>query len=201
MKINLLDTEGPDVRIEIIPLIDVIFCILTFFILAAVSLTRQQAITLDLPKASTGSAQFRQMMVVSLDPLGQLYVEKKPVSREQLYATLLGYVRNQPKGLVVLSASQLASYNDVLQVLDLLRSVGGERVALATQPVGQPALSPQNPGGITPIAPPVAPAPDAVSPQIPDAGGLPPLDGIAPSPGANSPGAVSPGGAAPIEPQ
>jgi biopolymer transport protein ExbD len=201
MKINLLDTEGPDVRIEIIPLIDVIFCILTFFILAAVSLTRQQAITLDLPKASTGSAQFRQMMVVSLDPLGQLYVEKKPVSREQLYATLLGYVRNQPKGLVVLSASQLASYNDVLQVLDLLRSVGGERVALATQPVGQPALSPQNPGGITPIAPPVTPDPGAADPQVPDAGGLPPLEGAAPAPGVDAPGAVSPGGAVPIEPQ
>lgn len=141
MKINLEPT-APEVRIEIIPLIDVIFCILTFFILAALGLTRQQAISLDLPKASTGAPQVREMLVVSIDPVGQTYVEKEPVSRDQLKQILLNYNRTQPGGLMVLNASQLVSYNEVVQVLDLLRSVGGDRVALATQPSSQPAESP-----------------------------------------------------------
>lgn len=141
MKINLEPT-APEVRIEIIPLIDVIFCILTFFILAALGLTRQQAISLDLPKASTGAPQVREMLVVSIDPVGQTYVEKEPVSRNQLKQILLNYNRTQPGGLMVLNASQLVSYNEVVQVLDLLRSVGGDRVALATQPSSQPAESP-----------------------------------------------------------
>ncbi|MDG2990900.1 biopolymer transporter ExbD [Candidatus Synechococcus calcipolaris G9] len=146
MKINLRN-DTDDVRIEILPLIDVVFCILTFFILAAVSLTRQQAITLNLPEASTGQAQSRQMLVVSIDPVGQIYVDQDPVNRSELYEELLTYLRLNPEGMVVLRASQVVSYNDVIQVLDLLRSVGGNRVALATQPLEQPAM------GVDPMPP------------------------------------------------
>lgn len=63
MKINL-DTPAEDTRIEIIPLIDVIFCILTFFLLAALQLTRQQAINLNLPQAKSGVPQMRDMLIV-----------------------------------------------------------------------------------------------------------------------------------------
>lgn len=51
MKVNL-HTPVEEVQIQIIPLIDVVFCILTFFLLAALQFTRQQAISVDLPKAS-----------------------------------------------------------------------------------------------------------------------------------------------------
>jgi len=132
------DTEGA--RIEMLPLIDVVFCILTFFILAAVSLTRQQAITLNLPQASTSQAQSQKMLVVSIDPAGQLYVDKDPVNRTELFEQLGTYLKTNPDGVVILRASQVVSYNEVIQVLDLLRSVGGNRVALATQPVEEPVL-------------------------------------------------------------
>jgi len=133
MKLHL-DPPEQEVRIELIPLIDVIFCILTFFILAAVTITRQTAINVDLPQAATGTTQMRDMMIVSVDPVGQIYVDKQPVSKDQLYQALLTYQQQKPQGLMVLYASRLASYNDVVQVLDLLRSVGGDRVALATLP-------------------------------------------------------------------
>lgn len=133
MKLHY-DNPEHDVRIELIPLIDVIFCILTFFILAAVTLTRQTAINVDLPRASTGSAQMRELLIVSVDPVGQTYIEKQPVSQEQLYEAMLSFRQSSPNGLIVLYASRLASYNDVVEVLDLLRSVGGSRVALATLP-------------------------------------------------------------------
>ncbi|NEP44700.1 MAG: biopolymer transporter ExbD, partial [Okeania sp. SIO2H7] len=69
MKINL-DSPTEEARIELIPLIDVIFCILTFFLLAALQLTRQQAISVDLPKASTGQSQGQEMLIVSIDQRG-----------------------------------------------------------------------------------------------------------------------------------
>jgi biopolymer transport protein ExbD len=133
MKLNYENPEE-EVRIELIPLIDVIFCILTFFILAAVTLTRQTAINVDLPRASTGATQLRELLIVSVDPIGQTYIEKQPVSRDQLYNALLNFRQTSSDGLIVLYASRAASYNDVVQVLDLLRSVGGSRVALATLP-------------------------------------------------------------------
>lgn len=121
-------------RIELVPLIDVIFCILTFFILAAVTLTRQTAINVDLPRAGTGQSQLRELLIVSVDPIGQTYIEKQPVTREQLRDAMLKFRETSPDGLIVLYASRASSYNDVVQVLDLLRSVGGSRVALATLP-------------------------------------------------------------------
>ncbi|AGF50648.1 slr0678 [Synechocystis sp. PCC 6803] len=134
-----------EVRIEIIPLIDVVFCILTFFILGAVGLSRQQAISLDLPRASTGAPQMREMFMVSLDDLGQLYVEKQPVSQEQMVSALQNYHQYNPSGLIVLHASRNASYNDVVQLLDTLRTVGGDRVALATLPGDGQTPSGMNP--------------------------------------------------------
>jgi biopolymer transport protein ExbD len=123
-----------EVRIEIVPMIDVIFCILTFFILAAVGFSRQQAINLNLPKASTGTPQMREMLVVSLDEQGQLYLEKQPVSQVQLYSAAKNYHGLNPTGLMVLHAAQEVRYSEVIKVLDMLKEVGGDRVALATKP-------------------------------------------------------------------
>ena len=135
MKIDLLDTPTTeDVRIEIIPLVDVIFCILTFFILAAVGLTRQQAIDLDLPSANSGSplpaqglgadAVRRGRLYVSVDAIGQVYLDQQPVTLDLLNDVLLQHQQVSPEGLIVLYASRDARYEDVIQVLDLLRSVG-----------------------------------------------------------------------------
>ena len=144
MKIDLLETPSEDVRIEIIPLIDVIFCILTFFILAAVGLTRQQAIDVDLPQATTGSplppqglgadARQRERLYVGIDAIGQIYIEQYPVSPDELSVMLERHKRESPQGQIVLYASPDARYDDVIQVLDLLRLFGGDRVALATLP-------------------------------------------------------------------
>lgn len=161
MKISSYNSEQ-GVSIEIIPLIDIIFCILIFFILAALQLTRQQAINVDLPGAGTATIQNREMLMVSVDPLGQVYVDRSQVSEAQLYLILEGYNRTNPQGLLVLYADRSAVYDDVVRVLDLMRSVGGSRVALAT----------------------VAPSPDNASPEQPPA--LFPLD-LPPNSGAPAP--------------
>ena len=134
MKINL-HSPIEEVQIQIIPLIDVIFCILTFFLLAALQFTSQQAISVDLPKANTGKTpQMRQMLIVTIDSIGQIYVESELVLFEELFQTLQTYRRTNPNTMMVLNASRTSSYNDVVQVLDKMREVGGDRVALATLP-------------------------------------------------------------------
>lgn len=132
MKISLDQQNTDNVRIEIVPLIDVIFCILIFFILAALQLTRQQAIGVDLPSAGTSTLQNQQTLMVSVDALGKVYVDRTEVSESQLYLILEGYRRTNPAGLMLLYADRNAIYNDVITILDLMRSVGGNRVALAT---------------------------------------------------------------------
>ncbi len=130
------DAHHSEVKIELLPLIDVIFCILTFFLLAAVNFSRQQAINLDLPQARTSTPQMKDMLIVSIDNIGQLYVEKELVTRTVLSAKIEEYKQQNPDGLMVLYASKNTTYREVVEVLDILRQVGGERVALATIPIG-----------------------------------------------------------------
>ncbi|BAW95229.1 biopolymer transport ExbD like protein [[Synechococcus] sp. NIES-970] len=154
------EDSSTDLRIEIIPLIDVIFCVLTFFILAAVNLSRQQAINLTLPTAESATAQMPDMVIVSLTDFGQIYVEKQLIeSQAQFSQIVTDYLGRNPNGVVVLNASESRSYQEVIQVLDWLKSIGGERVALGTTgglPEGQnldfffdgqnPTLNPGMPG-------------------------------------------------------
>lgn len=135
MKINL-DSQSDDIRIEIIPLIDVIFCILTFFILAALQFTRQQAISVDLPKATTSATapQTRESIMVIINPFNQIYVEQELVLPEELEEKLRQQQQQKPNAIMILYASKTAFYNDVVQALDKMRLVGGDRVALATIP-------------------------------------------------------------------
>lgn len=169
MKILNPGSQQDDVRIELIPLIDVIFCILTFFILAAVSLTRQFAINTDLPSASTGVAQMRQTKIVTIDPVGTLYWDEDPIEQLQLEQLVRQFLQESPDGTIVLNAPPYASYDSVVRVLDSLRQVGGDRVALAVTP------SPEDPNNLT--------APGQPDFSAPGSG----------TPGFNNPGLGNPG--------
>jgi biopolymer transport protein ExbD len=170
MKIHL-DTSPEETRIELVPLIDVIFCILTFFLLAALQLTRQQAINVDLPKAKTGQTQMREMLIVSIDDFGQTYIDQLPVNYQQLDRVLKSFQTQNPAGLMVLYAPQNAKYAKVVEVLDKLREVGGERVALATLPSSAPSPQPNPsvPNSGIPVAPGIG---DRVQP-LPSQGATP----------------------------
>ncbi|MBS0017605.1 MAG: biopolymer transporter ExbD [Arthrospira sp. SH-MAG29] len=156
MKVNI-DSQVDEGRIELLPLIDVVFCILTFFILAALQLTRQQAINVDLPRAGTGETQMQKMLVVGVDIRGDTYIDQQRVNSEQMQRALERFLRWNPSGLVVLYAPRDARYNDVVQVLDKMRAVGGDRVALATLPSSEEMPSPVDSEGLL--------APDVLTPD------------------------------------
>lgn len=185
MKVNL-DSPTDEAQIQIIPLIDVIFCILTFFILAALQLTRQQGIGLELPKAETSSVLMSEMLIIGIDSNGQTYLsnqgQRQLIDRSQLFQLVQSYHQQQPEGLLVLEASQTAFYNDVIQVLDVMRSVAADRVALSTAPSNQPGQSPQS--GQTPApgsAPQLTPAPNLIPSPTAPTNTLPTNPGVNPT--------------------
>jgi biopolymer transport protein ExbD len=174
MKINSGNiNEEP--RIELVPLIDVIFCILTFFLLAGLQVARQQAINVDIPKAASGAPAARELLMVSLNDAGQLFLEQQPMLVPgQLIEAVKQYRQARPNSSIVLYASKQVSYNKVVEVLDALRGVAGDRVALATLPSNtaaptppiinsppgysnpyspSPGVSPYNPQGVIPSVP------------------------------------------------
>jgi biopolymer transport protein ExbD len=211
MKIDL-DNRQSDVHIEILPMIDVIFCILTFFILAAVGLTRQQAIALDLPAVNNSApveGNSRDRLYVSVDSAGQVYVDKSAVPLGLLYDVLVQHKQIAPNGTIVLYASRSARYEDVVKVLDLLRTVGGDRVALATLPndasldptqTTAPTLEDALRGQGVPISPntPQAPGSNGLNPSpLPNGGAQPSPFG---QPGTQPGSLPVPNGLPPISP-
>jgi biopolymer transport protein ExbD len=124
------------------------------------------------------------MITVTIAPTGELYANRQPVDRAQLAQVLALYVQQNPSGLLVLNAAPTALYNDVIQVLDLMRSVGGDRATLATTPI--PATST---GSLPNTTPPAATSP-AAKPFNPFAPyGTSPVPGASPNSG-QIPGAL-----------
>jgi len=171
MKLDL-DNSGDEVRIEIIPLMDVVFCILTFFILAAVGLTRQQAIGVDLPAAETSTAVQQNNLLIAIDQFGQIYLEKTPISESQLSQLLFEYQQAAPNGSVGLYAAKDTRYEDVIGILDQVRLIVGDRVSLVTLPELSEA-APENPASeegtpeLAEPSPDLSPAPATPSPENP----------------------------------
>jgi biopolymer transport protein ExbD len=168
MKINS-QTPNEDVQVQLIPLIDVIFCILTFFILAALQFSKKEAIkaiNLDLPKASTATSSPAlpgdiqgdpQRLIIHIDPINQLYVieaqGQRLITREQLPGILESYLKQNPGGTLLLNAARSAQYNDVIETLNVLRQVGGDRVSLGViqnTSLNEPPINPITPGGTSP---------------------------------------------------
>ncbi|MEH1816591.1 MAG: biopolymer transporter ExbD [Nostoc sp.] len=204
MKVNL-HTPIEEVQIQIIPLIDVVFCILTFFLLAALQFTRQQAINVDLPKASpstvSGITSQSGSVIVTIDAVGNTYIEKQPVKQEDLRQSLKQYLQANPNAVVVLNASRTATYNDVIETLDLLRQVGGDRVSLGIIPgPSQPSIDSPNQPAIPsfPINPGAAPLPGInpegnITPKFPLAPNSAPFPSITQPPTGQGISPINPG--------
>ncbi|MEM6752553.1 MAG: biopolymer transporter ExbD [Cyanobacteria bacterium P01_C01_bin.38] len=184
MKINL-NNPTEEVQVQIIPMIDVVFCILVFFILASLQVTRQQSINIDLPQANTATSSVqpdlqRDILPVTIDAFGQIFVEKNTVDRSQLGGILKNYLAANPQGTLVLYASRSATYDDVIEILDLLRQVGGDRVSLAIIPGTEEQPANPNPNPLQPL--PNLPITPGATP-----GGAIPIPGSPLSPAPNLP--------------
>ncbi len=164
MKINLGNDQEQAPRVEMIPLIDIIFCILAFFLLSGMQMARQQqSINVDVPAANkTAETQTRDILVVSMDPNGQVFIEQQPVTQlDILQQQIKSYRITKPNGSIVLYASKQVKYDRVIQILDSMREAGGsENVALGVdnEPTPNPTAAPMNPS-VNPLAPTAQPGP------------------------------------------
>jgi biopolymer transport protein ExbD len=126
-------SQMPDVNL--VPMMDVIMTILTFFIIVSMTLTAEQgAVNVTLP--STGGAGVSKQkipdpLVVSLSQQGQIFLENQPVSEAQLAVPIKAYLQQNPEGAVILKADKNLPYEKVLQLLGKMRDLGGDRVSLA----------------------------------------------------------------------
>lgn len=122
------------IHVDLVPFMDVILTVLVFFILASLSLTRQQGVVnVTLPSTDSGVTQETtpDPLVVGLNQQRQVLLENQAVSETQLNQQVQSYLTRNPKGAVILKADRQLPYEQVVQVLSRMRAVGGDRVSLA----------------------------------------------------------------------
>jgi len=122
-------------RIEIIPLIDIMFFLLASFMMASLTMVRLQSIKMDLPTATTATRDFKPDIVnISVDRAGDIYIEKKPVNLVELHTYLSNKFRLNTNVPVYISGDKDATHGAVIRVLDLVRREGIQKVSFAISP-------------------------------------------------------------------
>lgn len=122
-------------RIEIIPLIDIIFFLFATFVMVSLSMVKNQGIAVNLPAATTGSPQERMhSAVVTVTADGGLLFNKQVVTPEQLTSALEGLVAANPDPTVLINGDAGANFGNAISVLDRVRALGITKVAIETRP-------------------------------------------------------------------
>jgi biopolymer transport protein ExbD len=120
-------------RIEIIPLIDIIFFLLATFVMVSLSMVKNQGINVRLPVAATSAAQDRKDYVsITIDENGGIFWNKDTVTVEDLPARLRQLKANQSDPRVFINGDAGTRFENVVSVLDEARKLGITKVAIET---------------------------------------------------------------------
>ncbi len=118
-------------QINILPMIDVIFVILIYFIVSSLFLTRSEGLPVNLPSAATTQLQNNDQIVVSLDEQGTLAVDKQPTELKDLQKTVKNLIASKKTSLVVINADKAIEHGQVVDVMDELRQLPEAKLAIA----------------------------------------------------------------------
>ncbi|MEG4083329.1 biopolymer transporter ExbD [Microcoleus sp. POL10_C6] len=130
---RLPDEPESIAQINIVPLIDVTFAILTFFIVSSLSLSKSEGLPVNLPKAATSQVQDSPSKItVTIDPNGKLMVDKKSVNLDQIESTVRQTMGSNQNSLIVLNADKSVNHGNVVEVMDRLRRIKGAKLGIAT---------------------------------------------------------------------
>ena len=119
-------------QINILPMIDIIFAILSFLIVSTLYLSEVNTIPVELPIATSSITQNDDFIMISIDNIGNLFINKKKILLEDLRKTILNLMDKSSK-VIVLNADKNVSHGVVIKVLDSLRRVEGLNIAISTK--------------------------------------------------------------------
>ena len=123
-----------EARIEIIPLIDVMFFLLASFMLVSLSMVNLRSLKVSLPTATAATLDARKDFVsISVDKGGTMYLDRSPVGPNELVQRLSAWRHTNEDVRVFISGDQEARYGAVVRVLGLVRSTGIQKVAFETR--------------------------------------------------------------------
>ena len=111
------EPEKP-LQINVVPMIDVVFAVLAFFLLSSLFLTQNQGLTVALPGAQTATTQPQKPVTVTIDATGQVTVADRSLKDDQIAPTVQTLITQGSSKLVLIQADQAVSHGRVVAVMD-----------------------------------------------------------------------------------
>lgn len=122
-------------KIEVVPLIDVVFFLLATFVMVSLSMTKNEGITVNVPSASTASPKEKQdaTLTISVARQGELFFNKEKINFAQLPIRLQNFKAANKDPQVVINGDGEGNYKNIVAVIDEVKKLGITKVALSTE--------------------------------------------------------------------
>jgi len=120
-------------RIEMIPLIDVVFLLLVAFIFFAMSMTINRGIPVNLPNSSVAQVEDESASEITIEKGGKIFFDKEEMDLRALHSRLALLQRESPGTRMIVSGDRDASYESIMLVIDAVKRAGISGLSLKTE--------------------------------------------------------------------
>lgn len=124
-------------RIEIIPLIDIIFFLLATFVMVSLSMTKNQGVQVNLPTAGSAASlgdnqELEKAVTLTVNEKGDVFFNKEKITIAQLPMKLQTFKNTAKDPKVIINSDATANFKYVVAVLDEVRKIGINKVGINT---------------------------------------------------------------------
>ena len=120
-------------EVVIIPMIDIMFFLLVFFIMSTLYMVNVKTVDVNLPKAQSAQTQLNVTYLVTVRKDGSLWLEDQPIDADTLVQQARRESQKNPRFAVVVRADGDMNYSGVMELLDKFRKEGITRFGLAAE--------------------------------------------------------------------
>ncbi len=134
MKLKLSNSGRREARIQIVPLIDIMFFLLATFVMVSTSMIQNKGIAVNLPSAETGSSETRKNYAsLSVTASGEYFLDKNKITEPELQAKLAELKAGDDGFKIFINGDKDANVSSLVGALDVVRKSGITKVALETK--------------------------------------------------------------------
>lgn len=119
-------------QLMIIPMIDIMFFLLVFFMISMLSMVEQKGIVVNLPQAAAKESQMTENVVLTITKDNEVYFNKEKMPLQLLARRVKAEQQSNKELAVIINADKKAVHGEVVKVLDVLKTTGVHKMAIAT---------------------------------------------------------------------
>ena len=127
------EKDETEYSINILPMIDIIFAILSFFIISSLYLTKIDTIKVNLPKSSTAVREQNKPQIITIDNNENIYFNSREISLTNMSSKIRTNIENLEEPIVILRADTSVKHGFIVNLLDELRKIENLKIGISTE--------------------------------------------------------------------